>query len=286
MRKGRKYIYLGCILFLPIAILAQFTIPKVPAEVKTYKEECLKIKASGVKQRSDIKYIINEGKVTTEKYKDKQVKFGDDGEIKEFIYIDKDGREKAIVLFDYYKNGLPKSETEFHPTGELLKRTEYIYNYEGQLLEKKVIDQYEFVQNKVEYLLDESAQTLTEKLFAAPQMVTEKNLWVYSNINTGKLIKNEKYDGETLLMYRRIFVYENSLLKQEEYYNPAGQKAFYLEYSYDPKNNLAEIEKVLLNGTRLKNAVYQYSTEGLLLGKIEYDRNGKMTSYYKYSYEK
>ena len=147
------------------------------------------------------------------------------------------------------------------------------------------MDQYGNIIKKIQYTIDVVNNTVIEKVYPFPNVVMEKNVWVYSSLLDGKLIQHEKYDGETVLKFKRSLTYKNDQLIREEYYNPAGNKAFYLEYTYNTKNLLSQIEKVLLDGTRLKNAIYQYNSVGLLIGEIDYDRYGKMQSYYKYSYE-
>lgn len=264
---------------------AQFMLPKVAADMVVYNKACRLITSAGYSQRKDIKYIINDNKVTAEKYNDRIVKFNKEGKVIECVYLYKSSRRKAIVVYEYYSNSLPKSETEFHPTGEMLKRTEYKYNIEYQLTEKSTIDQYGYVLNKIKYSVDLEENRLTEKKYPFPEVVAEKNIWIYDDLNTGKQVSHTKLDGETVLKFKRDFVYDKQQLIKEEYTNPAGQKAFFLEYTYNTRGLLVQVEKVLLNGTRLKNAVYKYNEKDLITGEIKYDRYGKIVSYYKYSYE-
>ena len=271
--------------FLPSMYLhAQLSLPKVPAERTRYDDDKQLIKRSEYIVRNDIRYIIKEGMVTTEKFNDRVVKFYPNGNIKEMVYVDQVGRKKAIMVCEYYPDGLPGSESEFHPTGELLKRTEFKYE-NGFLKEKTVIDQYGYVITRTTYEINTGRNEVVERIYGAPQMVTEKNVYVYSDFYSGKLLRHEKYSGEDIFQFKRHLIYSKDVLLKEEYYNPSGNKAFYLEYFYDTNNQLTEIEKVLLDGTRLKNTRYQYNDSGLITGKINYDRKGKMIAYYKYSYE-
>ena len=86
-------------------------------------------------------------------------------------------------------------------------------------------------------------------------------------------------------MFKRNFFYQNNLLKRDKYYNPAGNKAFYLEYTYDNNQQVILVEKVKLDGQRLKNIENQYNANGLLIGKIEYNAKGGFLTYYKYTYD-
>ena len=265
-------------------VYSQFSLPKVLADTIKYSKECRKIVASGMTQRKDICYILRDGKVTTDKYTDRIVKFNKNGSISECIYLDKDSRKKAIVVYEYYDNGMPKSEGEYHPTGEMLKRTIYKYDVEMQLREKSTVDQYGYVLTKTTYALNSEANRLTEKTYPFPSAVDVKHIWLYDNVTSGKLISHVKFHGETEMRFKRNFIYEKGLLVKEQYINPAGKNAFYLEYIYNHEGVLERIDKVLLDGSRLKNAVYDYQN-GLLTGEIIYDRYGKMESYYKYIYE-
>jgi hypothetical protein len=258
--------------------------PKVPAEQAKYFTEIERIINSGFLVRKDFKYDILEGKVTTEKHNDRVIKFYPNGTLKEMVYIDESSRKVAIVVFDYHKNKLPGAESEFHPSGELLKRNDIKYQ-EGVISEETTIDQYGYVIKRTEYSIIRETNTLVERTYGAPQMITEKDVWIYSSIDNGHLTWHEKYDGEHVLRFKRNIIYENGKIKWEQYYNPAGNKAFMLEYTYDAMGFLSLIEKVLPDGTRLKNAVYQYNSLGLITGKISYNRLGKIRSYYKYAYE-
>lgn len=60
--------------------------------------------------------------VLGESYTEKVVKYFADGRPKEIVHYDKTGRKISILIFSYDANGLPQSETEFHPTGEVLQK--------------------------------------------------------------------------------------------------------------------------------------------------------------------
>jgi hypothetical protein len=263
----------------------QFSTPIVPADTAKYIHECNLLKNAGVSIRKDYKYKVIDGKVTSEEHIDRVVKFSEDGRLQEFVYVDEQGRKQAIVTFDYYTNGLPKAEGQYHPTGELLKHTNYKYSYEGYLEGKSTIDQYGYVLTQEYYSIDENENTIIEKKYSSPQLVSERNKWVYSDLKNGKPLQHEKYNGESILMYKRNFLYEGDQLIREVYYNPAGNKAFYLEYTYDDNKNVLQIEKVRLDGRRFKNTDFKYNAQGILVGKIEYNATGGFLTYYKYTYE-
>lgn len=264
---------------------AQFSTPKVAADTTLYYSECRLIIESGVMQRNDFKYIIRDGKVTSERYKERIVQFDELGRIKEFLYLDEQGRKKAIIVFSYYSNSLPKSESQFHPTGEMLSHTNYSYNSNLELTEKVRNDQYGNVIDKVVYESKEDDNTITEKKYPYPNAVSEKNIWVYDNKSVGRITEHLKFNGESDFLFKHTYIYEDGKLIKEVYTNPAGNLAFYLEYTYDIYGNIVEIEKVKTNETRLKNAIFNYNTAKLLLGKITYDRNGQLSAYYKYEYK-
>lgn len=276
----------ACLFLLTLTTLtnAQFALPKVAADTPQYNAECIMIVKSGIKKRYDYTHPIRNNQASTQNYKEREVSFDNTGRIKEYLYLDEDSRKKAIITFEYYPNGLPKTETQFYPTGEMLTQTKYIFNSESDLKEISKIDQYGYVISKTIFSTNNETHTITEKKHPYPQVVSDKDIWTYSDLKAGHLVKHTKYKNNNELQFTRTLVYKNNKIEKEIYTNPAGNVAFFLEYTYNNNMQVIEIEKVLLDGSRLKNTLFNYNSAGLIIRKINYDRYGNLESYYTYQY--
>ena len=115
-----------------ILVIAQ-DYPRVPADMPEYLSEAKAINDAGVYKRSDWRYILQGGNISTSKYKEREIKYNDQGRISEIMNIDQKGVNKSVIIFRYDKRNLPLLETEFLPTGELEGKTKYTYDFKGIL---------------------------------------------------------------------------------------------------------------------------------------------------------
>ncbi len=262
----------------------QFSLPKAPAEMTTYLQEAELVKKSGLLIRRDLRYKIQEGMVLSESYVEKVVKFYADGKPKEIVHYDQTGRKISILIFSYHASGLPQSETEFHPTGEVVQKTTYQYE-NNYLVRELCFDAYGNTIYQTIFEKPEPGQSIVERTYLAPGMVTQKDSWTYSSADTGKLIRHTQYEGETNLKFTSELFYSDNKLQREEFSKDKSALYRVLEYVYDLAGNASEVNLILPDGTKLPYRIFQYRPDGMISGKIEYDGKGKMISYMKYQYE-
>lgn len=283
----RKILLIFIVLFIShtLKIEAQFEFPKNKAEFATFKSDCSKRVKAGIKYRRDFKMPISTTDKAPPGYCERYIKFNVDGTPGEIEYYDEAGRKKAIVIYQYSKTGNPQRETEFHPTGTVLSRTDYRYDYRGRMLDKSVYDQFDYIVRKVIYQVKEEDNSIREMEFSSPEMITRTIVWHYSQIDTGKLVGMDEFDGESLLKQKRTIVYEKNKIKSEVFFNAQGQKIYTLEYLYNSDGQLLKITRVFNDKTQLDTHTYKYNEKGLLAGETDFDMQGKLKKCYSYSYE-
>lgn len=271
--------------FASSVLNAQYVFPKLPVESKLLDKESSKIIEGGFKLKQDIRYIIQEGKVTTAKYSEKETEYDDKGRIKEVVVKDKNGRTKLILIYLYQTNGLPKRITRFHPTGDILGRFEFKYDNDGFLVERIEYDQYDYVVQKILYQKNMQENTITESYFDSPEMVTKKIQWTYTDLTNGRLTSVSEFSGESVLKIKKQLIYEGNKLIKEQFMNSYGGIIYYHSYTYDSDGNITEIKKELPGGNSIKKQSSQYNGLGLITGEIKYDSKGRMKTYYKFNYQ-
>ncbi len=264
---------------------AQFNVPKTGIEFQVFKSECNKRTKAGIKYRRDIKIPVINTSSAPQGYCERYVKFNPDGTPNEIEYLDDAGRKKAIVIYQYSKSGLPQREMEFHPTGTISGRTDYKYDYKGRMLEKSLYDQFDYIISKTIFQIKEEENSICEIEFSSPEMVSRKVVWHYSQIDTGKLISVDEYDGESLLKTKRKISYQGDKIKSEDFFNPKGLKLYTLEYIYNSEGQLIKILRVFSDKSQVEAHSYQYNNNGMLAAETEFDMQGRMKKCYKYSYE-
>ncbi len=268
---------------LPQLLAAQFTVPVVKADMYEYKDVNYRLARAGVKVREDVYYYLNEGKVTTENYITREVKFHSDGSLKEIINLNPEKEIQSIVVFYYNKERLPVREVELIPTGELIGRVDYKY-LNQQLREKIVFNKNEYIISKTLYDIYPENNYYEERLYFSPDSVLEKNTYYYSDLDTGRLIRHQHFIGDSQLEYEKTLSWKKGVLVQEEYVDNAGEFVFFLDYYYDVNGYLSLVEKVLKGNKKLYARQYKYNKYGNIYGKIEFDSGGRMKNYYKYNY--
>ncbi len=284
MKVSQLYIIFLLSLF-NLKIEAQYVFPKLPVESKELKIESDKIIQAGYKLKQDIRYEIYDGKVTSNKYSEKETEFNEKGKIKEVVIKDKTGRTKVILIYLYDSNGFPKRITKFHPTGDILGRFEFKYDTKGFLFERAEYDQYDFIVQKIIYQRNISENTITERYYNSPEMVTKTLVWKYSDLFSGRLLSVSEFEGESTLKIRKDLIYEGDKLMKEHFINRDGNIIYYHSYTYDTSGNISEIKKDLPMGTSYNHLTSQYNSKGLISGEIKYGQKGNMKTYYKFIYQ-
>ena len=267
------------------SLLYAQSFPKVPADYLQYHHELdIRVRTS-TNSCTEWKFVIYNGHVTSQKYKDRVTKYDRSGRIKEIETVDAHGRNTSIKVFKYDKRGLPQMETEFMPTGELLGKTLYTYDPAGNLKDVTWYNGNEYIISKTEYVVDSTAGTVTERKLFSPDSVNEKTVYFYSDLKNGRVEKEQHYSGENRLHQTIVYDYNDSnKIEEAEFINPLGKATSKREYHYDTKGMLQEMVRLYPNGDMIKEFDFNYSGSGLLYGQLEYDQHGGMVRYCKYTY--
>ena len=261
-------------------------IPKVPADLQKYFAEMQSIKNAHITERYEWKYILHDGNVTNTRYCTRIIKYDEIGRMSESIALDQKGQKMSILIFSYDKHNMPETETEYLPTGEILGRTVYDYT-PGQYLQN--ITWYhgtEYIIDKTVFETDEQSQTLTERHLYSPDSVDSKVIYYYSDLQDGWVEKERMFSGEDGLEYEKeIIRNDNRKIESEEWLNGAGTHIYSLKYHYNSEGNLVLQDKLFATGQRIKVADFNYSPASLLTGEINYNAQGEISRYRKFSYK-
>jgi hypothetical protein len=280
-----------CLSFILLTILNLFTIsaqmgPRVPADMPFYQKEMNSISKADVYSKTEWNYVISEGKVTTDNYKEKIIKYDKLGRIVEIMKINQKGENSSVIIFRYDGRNLPLQETEFLPTGEMIGKTKYTYDPKGRLTDITWLNSFEFIINRKVYDLDASASRITEWQYYSPDSVTSKTEYFYSNPENGVLLRQNNYNGESRLINSIIFIRDSTQIVLKEEIRDASQKlACYSEYQYNKNGQLQQVITIFPDKKKVPQFIYNYDEDGLLSGKIEYNQKGEMIEYKKYIYE-
>jgi hypothetical protein len=260
--------------------------PIVPADMPAYLNETKEISSEGINTRTDWRYVLQDGKVTTNKHIERVLKFDELGRIKEIMNIDPQGENKSVIIFRYDKRNLPVLETEFLPTGELLGKTKYTYDTKGILKDITWLNSYEFVYDRFSFDINDTTGLVTEWHFYSPDSVKQKIEYYYSDPLQGFITRQRIYIGENKLQNTIIWNRDSTkCLLNKEFRDPQGKIEYYLEYHYNTSGKVMQVMRVFPNGSKLKNFEYNYEDAGLKTGEIEYNQKGEIVAYLKFSYD-
>jgi hypothetical protein len=259
---------------------------KVQADMHNYLLNMKTIVTAGVQSRTDWQYIIQNGNLTTDCFKERVLKYDIRGRIKECENIDKNGIIQSILVFRYDNQNLPVMETEFMPTGEMIAKTKYTYDLKGRLQDITWLNNNEFIIRKNTYEIDENAKSITERQFTSPDSVVKKTTYIYTDLNNGLIREEWSYKGENILDFKKIVNQNNTdKIEIEEYRNSDGELTFSLKYDYDTNGNLIAVLSLFPDGTEVKKFDYNYGNSGLITGEIKYNQKGEIIQFHKYSYD-
>lgn len=260
--------------------------PKVPADMISYQSEMKSIASADVYSKSEWNYILTDGNVTTNKYKTKVIKFDKLGRIMEVMNLNPKGENLSVIIFRYDNNNLPLQETEFLPTGELIGRTKYTYDSKGRLKDITWLNGFEFIVNRKAFDINESLNLVTEWQYYAPDSVTSKTEFYYSNLINGILLKQNNYNGEKQLSSSIIYHRDSlQVILKEEIRDASKKLTGFHEYQYNKKGQLMQILVVYPDKRKIPKFTYNYDVDGLVSGIIEYDEKGSMIAYKRFTYE-
>jgi hypothetical protein len=251
-----------------------------------YLSEAKAINDAGVYKRSDWRYILQGGNISTSKYKEREIKYNDQGRISEIMNIDQKGVNKSVIIFRYDKRNLPLLETEFLPTGELEGKTKYSYDSKGFLKEIIWLNSYEFIYNRYSFSIDDTSGMVTEWHYYSPDSVTQKIEYFYSDPKKGFITRQKIFKGDDKLENTIIWNRDNlQHLINKEFKDPQGKLAYYLEYHYNTTGQVDKVIQVLPNGSKIKKYEFNFEESGLKMEETEYNQKEEIVKYAKYSYE-
>jgi hypothetical protein len=284
--KTRFFLLLISLLLFEFLEINAQDFPIVPADMPEYLANMKAITDAGVYTRTDWRYMLQGGNITTIKYKEIALKYDDQGRIKEIMNVDQKGTNKSVIIYRYDKRNLPILESEFLPTGELEGKTKYTYDVKGFLKDITWLNSFEFIFNRYSFDFNDTTGMITEWHFYSPDSVTQKIEYYYSNPQNGFITRQKIFIGEDKLENIIIWNRDSTQhLLNKEFRNPQGKLMYYLEYKYNTKELPDKILRVLPNGTKTKKFEFEYEESGLKTGEIEYNEEGEILSYIKYSYE-
>jgi hypothetical protein len=283
MRRLLKLLFLS-LMCISFAGAQQF--PMVPADMNVYLAGMQIIVASKIQSRSDWSYIMEAGVLTNQNYRERNLKYDTQGRIKEIEISDRNGYTQSIIVIRYDTRNLPSMETEFLPTGELVSKTKYTYDAGGNLRDITWLNNNEFIIKKNVYELDETMKIITEKQFISPDSAVRTTVFFYTDLHNGVLKEEWLYLGDKNLDSKIIFSRNSgNILENQEFRDTNGNLKYYLKYKYDPKGNLQDVTTLYPNGNSVKKFQYDYNASGLITGEVEYNTEGKMIHFRKYSYD-
>lgn len=273
------------VLFYSSNIYSQ-SYPIVPADMIQIRKEMKAVAAADVYSKSEWNYVINEGKVTTNKYKSRVIKFDKLGRIIEIIKLSPKGENQSVIVCKYDNNNYPVQETEFLTTGEMIGRTKYTYDSKGRLKDITWLNGFEFIVNRKTFDIDENKDIVTEWQYYSPDSVSGKTNYLYTNLLNGVVIKQNNYSGDHQLENSIVYHRDTSQIIIKEEIRDASEKLVcYHNYQYSKKGLLQQIVVQLPNNAIVPKYVYDYDDDGLLAGILEYDERGNIIDYKKYTYE-
>jgi YD repeat-containing protein len=260
--------------------------PIVPADMPGYLKEMKDIADAGIYSRTDWRYELQGGNVTAVKYKERVLKYDEQGRLIEIMHIDRKGENKSVIIFRYDKRNLPMLETEFLPTGELVGKTKYTYDTKGVLKDITWLNNFEFIYNRFSFDINDSAGKVTEWHFYSPDSVEQKIEYYYSDPEKGFITLQKFFTGEDKLENTIIWNRDSAnYLINKEFKDPQGKLAYYLEYHYNTSGKVYQVIRILPNGSKIKKYEFNFEDSGLKTGEIEYNLKGEIITYVKYTYE-
>jgi hypothetical protein len=257
----------------------------VPADKVEYYKHHSDITHAGVRYKTDWTYIISDGNVTTDKYKERIHKFDTQGRLVETTYLDRRGNKESIALYSYRSDGLPLEYTTYSPMGELLRKRTYTYDTLGHLNEVVFYSGDIYIISKIRFEVDIGKRCVFQRNLFSPDSVASKTVYYYSDLNSGFLKEIWEYRGEDDLLHKIHITYlDNAKIETEEWLDARDKILYYVKYDYNPKGWLTSKKRLYTSGRRIKMADFNYTPKGLILGEIVYNRNGEIVRYSKYSY--
>lgn len=272
-------------LILHVSLLyAQPEYPVIPAHYKDVDSIREYLSNHDIDQRSEWQYIIINGVVTSQKYKAEEIHYDKKGRIEEKIKINKKGLTETITVFNYHKNGLLNTITEFIPRGELNWQRKFNYSEKAFLTEVISQDLQGFIIEKEVYKIDTLINLITLLRYISPENLKETQLYYYENLKNGKLLETMLLKNNDIQVFWKTYRYTQSRLTEVDVQEGDVELEYKLKYLYSPNGQLKEIIRVYNDGSELKNFIYNYNEIGLLSGEIRYDNDGRIKAYIKYTY--
>jgi hypothetical protein len=281
----RKISLVLIISVLGLTLEAQVNLPRIPGEFTGYQNRLQEIRQKGIHEKTDWKYKIAGGTVTSASYKELLTKYDNTGRIKEIIYLDKSGLTETISVYRYNPVNLPLVETIYYPDGTVVGRTKYTYNSENCIVDITETDQYDYIISKRVFVTDPDAKTVTELYYVEKDSILEKIIHFYNDLTNGEIIKEEYYEGPTQKKYTVKIIRDDHKILREEFQSEKNNVYYILIYTYDANGNNILIEKELPGGNKVNYSMNRFDTAGNKTGYTHFKDSGGIAVYYKYTYQ-
>jgi hypothetical protein len=265
---------------------AQFYDLFSPGSKWEYFKNIDKKKNIGLRTRIDWNYIIFDGNVTAQKYKERILKYDKSGKLAEIENYSPEGKTLSITIFNYQADGLPLEETTYNPEGPVIEKVNYRYSHDELLNEYTSYNANRLINFKWVALRDSVAGKIVWMKYLTPDSISQKYNYIYSEGLKGLLISETLYLADTLNYNRRIYWSSDPVRKDQEIFSDAkGKELFRRKYIYDHTGNNIRVETIFPDQTTSNKFIYAYNSNKMLTGFIDHDNNGNIISYHTYTYE-
>lgn len=160
-------------------------------------------------------------------------------------HLDRDEKILTSEEVYYYEN---ESSSGFMDSGE--RRTENIYDQEGNILLSKVYDENGNIESREEYRYDENGRAISTHSYDSNNKITERTEYDYENADATEYTVTT-YDEENMPSSKTEYVYgdDDKLYKRYDYIIDDGKESFFMGWDYTYSKN-GEVETItrLLGG--------------------------------------
>ena len=257
-----------------------------PGGKSEYFENMKKRAEIGLRTRTDWNFMIYDGNVTAQKYKERLLKYDKSGKLTEIENYSPEGKIRSIVIMKYEMDGLPFEETTYKPEGPVTGRVNYRYAHDRLLNEYTSYDANRLINFKWVAIRDTVSGEIVWMKYITPDSISQKYKYTYSGGLSGLLVDESLYIADTLNSDRKIYWSNNPVRRDQEIITDVkGKELFRRKYIYDHAGNNIRLETIFPDQSTVNKFIYAYDSNKLLTGFIDHDNNGNIISYHTYTYE-
>lgn len=211
----------------------------------------------------------------------KRIILNNKGNIIKQFELNKSGKVRNYIVFEYNNLDVIKKETLFNAEGNPVEITEHFIDNKGKEETEKTFNRGGILIDKTEYIYNENEDWVERKRYS-PQGLYSRTL-VEKFTDKGKRLSGKVYGKDGVLEY-------NFEIKGHDKFGNETEKLLYkpdgtLFSSYKEMYN--ENNKIILKSYEGKyKIVYEYNNESQLVSEIHYDINTNDPQFlYKYIYK-